>query len=435
MTIRGIGRYGSENPKTPREGMGRDAERFVSRVLAALPDQGGGGGGGNGGGGGTPGEPTVKSGTLTTSGEFDTGRYAALNIPGTSKVVIAYFTYNWDTEEAESILQVAEVNSDNTVTFGAALVYYNQDPGAKLPALGYDPVNDKVVLLVALKSTKETVTYVCTVTGTSISAGSKNVIETSTVDDIDFATHYPRQHALVYSPVADGFLITYERTIAYNDGRGGCVFGTVSGDSMSFGSVADWAPDGANNSTLIYVPEDDIFVVFWAEHFPAKWKGVILSVSGTTVTVGTVQELDTFKPTRIQAVWKADQGHAFLAALDDSDWNDIRLYVMAVEVDGDSSSLTKKAADDLRQVDLSYPGIVLHEAYNALLVFYQEPSAPDDVRAKHMEFDTTTNTFTEVSDYILGYATSTYFVYVDGSELVAVLGEVYPDLALFTYDT
>jgi hypothetical protein len=436
MTIRGIGRYGTDNPRTPLEGVGRDGDRLVSRVLAALSDQGGGDdGGGSNGGGGTPGEPTVKSGTLT--GDFDSGFYAAMNVPDTSKVVIAYYTYNGDTGEAASILQVAEVNSDNTVTFGTAVEYYNQNPGAQLPALGYDPVNDKVVLLVAIKDTKETVTYVCTVTGTSISVGSKNVIETSTVSDFDYSTSYPRQHAIVYSSAAGGFLITYERTVAYNDARGGCVFGTVSGDSMTFGSVAEWqtGPEGPNNNDLIYIPEDDVFVVFWAEHYPRKWKGTVLSVSGTTVTVGATQELGSFKPIKLQAIWKSSQSRAFLTALDDEDWADIRLYIMAVSVDAATSSLTAEVSDNLLQVDLSNPGIVLHKSYDALLLFYTEVVDPDDTRVKHMEYDVATSTFTEVSEYVLGRVSYPSFTYVDGRDVVAVLGEVYPDMSLFTYDT
>ena len=172
---------------------------------------------------------------------------------------------------------VGTVNPDDTITFGSAVVF-NAGQTDYIVAR-FDPVNNKVVIAYQdIGGSSRGTCIVGTVSGNSISFGS----------EVQFSTDNTR-------PVGDTsmthigggkFFIAF--TNATNSSDGDAIVGTVSGNSISFGSVAAITSNQCYSMSTDYDANAGKVVVAYRDGSDSnKGKARVATVSGTSISFGT----------------------------------------------------------------------------------------------------------------------------------------------------
>jgi len=211
------------------------------------------------------------------SSQYDGGiTYDSTN----NKIVIAW------PDESNSAYGTAIVgtidSSDNSVTFGSSAVFHSGSLYVKPKGLIHDPSNNKIVIAYQNRDNSNYGTaVVATITGTSISFGTPVV----------FQSDYVSQPSLAYSSVAGKILFAWRQP---NNDDCNAVVGTVSGTSISFGSVAKFAETG-NYVDVSYITTADKFCLTYRDNsaggsaHPAE--AIIATISGTSVSYGSANQV------------------------------------------------------------------------------------------------------------------------------------------------
>ena len=152
-----------------------------------------------------------------------------------NKVVIAY------QDGGNSFYGTAIVGtvSGTSISFGTEVVFKSTSAGENTAV--YDSTNGKVVIAYHLEGTTNGEAIVGTVSGTSISFGTAVQFESSTPDHI----------TTTYDSANDKVIISYKDD---NDSdKGKAIVGTVSGTSISFGSVFVYSDSIVPDQSVTYV--------------------------------------------------------------------------------------------------------------------------------------------------------------------------------------
>jgi hypothetical protein len=197
-----------------------------------------------------------------------------------NKVVIAYK----DDGNSEYGTAIVGTVSGTSISFGSPTVF---NAGAVLGGTGsgiastFDSTNNKVVLAYSDGSNSNQYTAIVgTVSGTSISFGTKVVIDTDT------ATKIGKGITAAYSPVAQKVLITYVAT--GNSDTLTARVGTVSGTSISFGTAASSGTTQTAEYDSVYNPDSETIVIVYKDESNSSYGTMVsASISGTDVTFGT----------------------------------------------------------------------------------------------------------------------------------------------------
>ena len=138
----------------------------------------------------------------------------------------------------------------------------------------FDSVNGKVVISYQdMDNSFYGKTIVGTVSGNSISFGTPVVFQSSETTYID----------TTYDVSAGAIVVNY----AENTGSGGKVIaGTVSGTSITFGSAVQFGNTGIYGRA-VYHPEEECTIIAWRDSSPTQGAARALTVSGTSITLGT----------------------------------------------------------------------------------------------------------------------------------------------------
>ncbi len=240
--------------------------------------------------------PEVFSLSEGTAVQFSSQYDGAITYDSTNnKIVIAW------PDESNSAYGTARVGtidpSDNSVTFGSSAVFHSGSLYMKPKGLIHDPSNNKIVIAYQNRDNSNYGTaVVATITGTSISFGTPVV----------FQSDYVSQPSLAYSPVAGKILFAWRQP---NNDDCNAVVGSVSGNTISFGSVAKFAETG-NYVDVSYITTADKFCISYKDFsaggsaHPAK--AVIATISGTSVSYGSANQVsptpnsNSEKPSYIQ---------------------------------------------------------------------------------------------------------------------------------------
>lgn len=169
----------------------------------------------------------------------------------------------------------------NPVTLGTPAAFNSVDTG-KTSAV-YDPVSKKVVVFYKDFSTTYVTAIVGTVSGTSISFGTPVVVESNSGGTYLKAT---------YDTASDKVVVFYSKYLSGQEEHGRAAVGTVSGTSISFGTIADFA---ASNSPLVtfidaaYDSGNSKHVIVWNNSVVTNRgsTAIVGTVSGTSITFGT----------------------------------------------------------------------------------------------------------------------------------------------------
>ena len=140
----------------------------------------------------------------------------------------------------------------------------------------YDTANDKVVVVYTNNNNSYGEVVVGTVSGTSISWGSVVVWNSASTSGLSAA----------YDTNAGKVLVAWK-----NSGTASGIVGTVSGTSISFGSSATIFSGGNLQETrMVYDANAQKSVVAIRDYSPQKGYAVVATISGTSVTVGSSVE-------------------------------------------------------------------------------------------------------------------------------------------------
>ena len=173
--------------------------------------------------------------------------------------------------------------STNAVTLGSAGSYQSAG-GASYNAITYDASANKIVSICsALASPFQGVAYVGTVSGTSISyTGAVNFNGTENYQGGD----------LTYDSSNNVTVASFERNDAGSNKHGASVVGTISGGAITFGTASDFAPSTniqyANNT---FDSNSNKVVTVFQNSNTGYGNAVVSTVSGTTISHGSLSVL------------------------------------------------------------------------------------------------------------------------------------------------
>jgi len=171
--------------------------------------------------------------------------------------------------------------SGTTLTFGTETNFKTDN--TRVESATYDENAQKVVVFYSVSPAFDLKAVVGTISGTSITFGS----EASAIT----GTFYGQRGSAVYLPSSQKVLIVTED---FTDNDLNAIVGTVSGTSISFGSVASLAFNMSNKLGLAVDNSDNVFILSADDDATGDTPHVIGgSVSGTTFTFGTPVEVST----------------------------------------------------------------------------------------------------------------------------------------------
>tara|TARA_B100001094_G_scaffold176102_1_gene170147 strand:- start:2027 stop:3994 length:1968 start_codon:yes stop_codon:yes gene_type:complete len=219
------------------------------------------------------------SGTSISFGspvEFSTyGAYISNTYIGGGKIVVSYSSQSY----AYGRARVGTI-SGTSISFGNE-VNFNVAATNSISSI-YDPINDKLVVAYRDGDNSGNGTAIIgTVSGTNISFGSEVVFSTTNT--------YPQ--SIVYDPTTQKIVIPY-RDVGDND-YGKAVVGTVSGTSISFGSKTTFRSSYTNKISAIYDPVKEKVVILYkgSSDYPTAIVGTVSGTSisfGTAVVIDNV---------------------------------------------------------------------------------------------------------------------------------------------------
>ena len=154
-----------------------------------------------------------------------------------NKVIISWRDQN-NSNYGTAIVATVD-NSDNSISFGTAVVYESAYTITYPPnAITYDSNSNRVVIVYRdVGDSNKGKAIVGTVSGTSISFGT--AVDVDTGNSTDYLT-------AVFNPDVNKVLITYDAS----DKRGKSKIGTVSGTSISLTGVTTFNDDTNNDGTI-----------------------------------------------------------------------------------------------------------------------------------------------------------------------------------------
>ena len=167
--------------------------------------------------------------------------------------------------------------SGTSISFGSETVYNTAD--SRYNAIAYDSSNDKVVI--AFRDYTSSLQYgraiVGTISGTSISFGSKVSVNTNGITS---------NLSLVYDPSNQKVVVAYQDH--GNSYQGTVRVGTVSGTSISFGTPVIFDGSASDTITMAYDSTNGKIVIAYTDHTNNHYgTAVVGEVSGTSMTFGT----------------------------------------------------------------------------------------------------------------------------------------------------
>ena len=217
---------------------------------------------------------------------------------GNDKIVVAYR----DGANADTSRAVVGTISGTTVSFGTP-VQFSSDNCFQDFKMAYDSTNGKIVIVWAPSTSPYPVrAIVGTVSGTSISFGTQvNVFAGYAAGG---GSSIPR---VVYDSTNNKVVVLYRDESA--SGQGKAVVGTISGTSISFGSVGTF---NSSNTYDIDAAFDSgngkVFIAFRDIGNSNYGTGIVGTVSGTSITFGTKVVFESAEATEITTCYDSANG-------------------------------------------------------------------------------------------------------------------------------
>jgi len=219
-----------------------------------------------------------------------------------NKVVVCY----GDLGNSNYGTAVVGTVSGTSISFGSAVVF--QSSSVLTPAPIYDSTNGKVVITYTNSGNSGYGTAIVgTVSGTSISFGSAVVFESA--DTIDMSATYDSTNSKL--------VVAY--TDRGNSDYGTCRVGTVSGTSISFGTVAVFESASTYYSSATYDSTNNKVVIAYKDFGNSQYgTAKVGTVSGTSISFGSAAIFEYGTTDYISAVYDANSQKIVIAYMDSS---------------------------------------------------------------------------------------------------------------------
>jgi len=220
---------------------------------------------------------TVSGSSITfgTPVVFNSGESAWVSIAfdsNSNKVVIAYS----DAGNSQYGTAIVGTVSGTSISFGSEVVF--NSASSRRMDMGFDTNSNKIVIAFAdVPAGEDGTAIVGTVSGTSISFGSKQAFHSDQIE-------YP---AVAFDSNSNKVVIAYS---AYDGGdKMSAVVGTVSGTSISFGSTASILSGtyGIHNGATFDSNSNKVVITFRHQGSSSHGTAVVGTVSGTDITFGS----------------------------------------------------------------------------------------------------------------------------------------------------
>lgn len=224
---------------------------------------------------------TLKA--VTISGTTITaGTPVVIETSAGDKVGICYdenagkFAVAYTVQTGSDTKAVVATVSGTTVTLGTKVQIGSENATNQEIAAVYDPVAQKnVIFMTQAASPYYGYVYVGTISGTSISFGTGVLASSGRLENKD----------AVYDANSGKVVFAYE-DITTSDGT--ARVGTVSGTSISFGSEVDFSSNTVANTRLVYSPDDNKVVLSYSDTNNSSYgTAKVGTVSGTSISFGT----------------------------------------------------------------------------------------------------------------------------------------------------
>jgi len=199
-----------------------------------------------------------------------------------NKIIVAY---DDNDNSSYGTARVGTIDpSDNSISFGTAAVFESASVITEQGGIAHDVTNNKIVIVYRdVGNSNYGTAVVGTVSGTTISFGTPVVFSSS---------NQTLEMRISYSTTASKFLIAYRDNGDSNKGK--AVVATVSGTSISFGSVTQFEAGATTNVGNVYVPTEDKFFIAYRDGGDSNTsKALMATVSGTSVTFGSTANFET----------------------------------------------------------------------------------------------------------------------------------------------
>ena len=218
------------------------------------------------------GGPSIEA---IASGSLANGSTVIINANGTVSIVFA---------------QTESMSATSAIGLGFSSAYF---PNANSVASVYDPVSQKVIIVARSDSNSNRPTAVVgTVSGATISFGTPVQIEAVTASSLSIAYH----------TAANKVVVAYrDNTNAPFPGK--AVVGTVSGTSISFGTIVAFKSVIATRPTSMVYDTNAQKIVICYSDTGTLGEAIVGTVSGTSITFGTPALFDNGQAANISACY------------------------------------------------------------------------------------------------------------------------------------
>ena len=242
---------------------------------------------------GTVSGTSISFGTVVTFNSTDSESYSLTYDSTNEKVIIAYKRNNGN----KPGYAVVGTVSGTSISFGSATEYRNDD--SRDVSVAYDSTNERVVIAYQLANQSVSpYTYhgeavVGTVSGTSLSFGSQVVFNNTG------ATSDP---SVVFDPNTGKIVLAYRD--GGNSSYGTVKIGTVSGTSISFGSAVVFESASAVGISAVYDTSNEKVVIAYRDNGNSSYGTAIVgTVSGNSISFGSAVIFESANVTVYSAVF------------------------------------------------------------------------------------------------------------------------------------
>ena len=297
-----------------------------------------------------------------------------------NKVIISYV----DTGNSDYGTSVVGTVSGTSISFGTPVVFNSAQ--IDNVASAFDTSANKVVIAYRESGGKA---IVGTVSGTSISFGS----------EVQFESGAAYNNAVAYDANANKTVIAY-RDNGDSD-KGKAVVGTVSGTSISFGSIVNFDTENSRDMVMSYDPvAQKILLVYKIQSSPNPGYSIVGTVSGTSISFGTRVEYHAGSTDVNRVVYDSNaQKHVILFR--DQDTSPYSGKIIEATISGTSVSYVTEF--QWSSTSFSEPAITYD---------------PDQKKVVLAYVDSNNSTYGTARVYTTGYTSATGGTIADGSAVI-----------------
>jgi hypothetical protein len=266
------------------------------------------------------------------------------------KVVVAY-TDNGNSRYGTAVVGTV---SGTSITFGTPVVYESANTEEHTPV--YDSNAQKIVIGYQDRGNSDYGTAIVgTVSGTSISFGSPQVFHSGSVTQLSGAFD-SNNNKVVFA-----YLV--------NNSNGNAVVGTVSGTSVSFGSTAVFESGRCFSMSTVYDTNAQKIVISYNDNQDNNYgKSIVGTVSGTSISFGSITTFYSGNTGFISSVYDLDSQKIIVCYADNGNSSHGTAIVGTVS----GTSISFGTAIVFNAASTQYTSATYDEGQNKLVVAYRD---------------------------------------------------------------